>query len=179
MKETTRNTMFSSKSDEWATPEDFYANLNETFGPFTLDPAADDDNHKCDKYFTMEDDGLKQSWAGETVFVNPPYTRGQAGKWLKKAYEESQNSKTTVVALVAARSDTKAWHDYAMKATYIFFVKGRLHFSNAKAPAPFPSCVVVFCSESTRYAFHNYPKVYAMDKTGRVIDSKGERIECV
>ena len=53
----------SSKSDDWATPQDFYDNLNREFH-FDLDPCADDRNHKCDLYFTREQDGLKQNWGG-------------------------------------------------------------------------------------------------------------------
>jgi len=55
--------MFSSKSDNWATPKDFFRELDEEFH-FTLDPAADDENHKCKKYFTVKEDGLSQSWGG-------------------------------------------------------------------------------------------------------------------
>lgn len=57
------DTLFSSKSNEWATPQDFYDVLNEEFD-FTLDPCATDENHKCDNYFTQEMDGLKQDWGG-------------------------------------------------------------------------------------------------------------------
>lgn len=56
--------MFSSKSMEWATPQDFFDRLNEEFH-FTLDPAADDFNHKCDLYYTEEQNGLAQNWGGK------------------------------------------------------------------------------------------------------------------
>ncbi len=63
--------MFSSKTDLWATPIDFYNKLDDEFN-FNLDPCANDDNHKCDTYFTQEQDGLNQDWEGYTVFCNPP-----------------------------------------------------------------------------------------------------------
>lgn len=50
--------IFSRKEDTWATPQAFFDKLNEEF-LFTLDPCADDHNHKCDKYYTIEQDGLK------------------------------------------------------------------------------------------------------------------------
>ena len=75
--------MFSSKTDQWATPNDFFDKLNEEFH-FTLDPCADEFNHKCEKYYTKEDDGLKQSWNNERVFCNPPYGR-EIGKWVEKS----------------------------------------------------------------------------------------------
>lgn len=54
---------FSSKTDNWATPQDFFDKLNEEFH-FTLDPCADEVNHKCDLYYTREQDGLSHSWGG-------------------------------------------------------------------------------------------------------------------
>ena len=75
--------MFSSKSDMWATPQSFYDELNKEFG-FTLDPCATDENHKCEKYYTEEQDGLKQSRDNEIVFCNPPYWReikNRVQKW--------------------------------------------------------------------------------------------------
>lgn len=75
--------MFGSKTDDWTTPQDFYNLLNKEFS-FSLDPCANDYNHKCESYFTKEDDGLIQDWGGETVFCNPPYGR-KIKDWVKKA----------------------------------------------------------------------------------------------
>ena len=144
--------MFSSKSDEWETPQEFYDKLNRKFR-FTLDPSATHENHKCDKYYTIDDDGLSKSWKGEVVFVNPPY--GNIGHWVKKAYDESTENGATVVMLMPARTDTKYWHQYIMgAASAIYFIKGRLKFKNKViadytgktdvSPAPFPSAVIVF-----------------------------------
>ena len=51
------NIHFSSKSNEWATPQDYFNKLNKEF-EFTLDPCATKENAKCDKFYTLEDDGL-------------------------------------------------------------------------------------------------------------------------
>lgn len=135
--------MFSSETDLWATPQDFFDELNKEFN-FTLDPCATSDNAKCSKYFTINEDGLKQDWQGHTVFCNPPY--GRAIKdWVRKCYEESLKPNTTVVMLIPARTDTSYFHDYIyQKAKEIRFVRGRLKFGDAKNSAPFPSMVVVF-----------------------------------
>lgn len=137
---------FSSKSGEWDTPQTFFDKLDEQFG-FTLDPCATKASAKCDKYFTEEEDGLVQSWAGQTVFANPPYGRG-IGVWLEKGYTESKQHNTLVVMLIPARTDTKWWHDYAMKAKEVHLVRGRLKFGNSDNAAPFPSAVVVFHSNT-------------------------------
>lgn len=62
--------MFSSKTDNWATPQDFFDKLNNEF-QFNLDPCADEHNHKCEKYFTVNDDGLSQNWGGVQGFLQP------------------------------------------------------------------------------------------------------------
>jgi len=140
----TQKIMFSSKSDNWETPQTFYNKLNSQFN-FTLDPCATAHNTKCDKFYTPEEDGLSKSWANERVFVNPPY--GNISEWVEKAYAESQKG-ALVVLLIPSRTDTKYWHDFIMPAaSKIYFVKGRLKFENGEDKpnsAPFPSAVVVF-----------------------------------
>lgn len=61
--------MYMSQSNEWSTPQDFFDALNEEFH-FDLDPCADETNHKCEKYFTKENDGLSQNW-GEQSLLQP------------------------------------------------------------------------------------------------------------
>lgn len=133
---------FSSATDDWATPMCFFNRLDYEFN-FTLDPCSNGINAKCSKFFTEDDDGLSKSWAEEVVFMNPPYGR-VIGDWVRKAYEESMNKNTIVVALIPARTDTKYWHEYVMKADEIRLVKGRLKFGDGRNSAPFPSAVVIF-----------------------------------
>jgi len=138
-----RNVHFKSEKFDWATPLKIYDKLNAEFH-FTLDPCATEDNAKCDKYFTIKEDGLKQSWKGEVVFMNPPYGR-DIKKWIEKAWNESRGG-ATVVCLVPSRTDTRWWHRYCMKGE-IRFIEGRLHFDNHKWNAPFPSAIVIFKME--------------------------------
>ncbi len=134
--------MFSSNTNEWATPQAFFDELNKEFD-FTLDPCATPQNAKCARYFTKEIDGLAQSWRGEVVFCNPPYGR-DISKWVAKAYVETlSGGAKLVVLLIPARTDTAYFHDYIYKKHEIRFVRGRLHFNESKCGAPFPSMVVV------------------------------------
>jgi phage N-6-adenine-methyltransferase len=130
---------FSSASDDWATPSDFYAELNKQYD-FDLDVCASAENAKCQRYFTREVDGLAQEWHG-VCWMNPPYGR-TIGAWMAKAVE-SWRAGATVVCLVPARTDTAWWHDYAMQGK-ITFIRGRLKFGGHKNAAPFPSALVVF-----------------------------------
>lgn len=82
-----QNVMFSSKTDLWETPQEFFDNLNRQFH-FTLDVCALPENAKCEQYYTPEQDGLAQSWSG-IVWCNPPYGR-QIGKWVEKAHKTAE-----------------------------------------------------------------------------------------
>ena len=140
--------LFSSGKDDWETPQYIFDELNREFH-FTLDPCADSKNHKCDRFFTIADNGLAQNWEGETVFCNPPYSpkkKGNPGQaeWIKKCYIESKKLGTTVVMLIPARTDTAAFHDYIYGKAEIRFIRGRIKFVGAKYSAPFPNMIVIF-----------------------------------
>lgn len=132
--------MFTSNSNEWATPKALYDELNKEFH-FTLDPCATPENAKCKKFYTEAENGLLQDWSNEIVFCNPPY--GRAIKdWIEKASKEAEKG-ATVVMLIPARTDTSYFHKYIYKRHEIRFIAGRLHFNESKQSAPFPSMIVV------------------------------------
>ena len=135
-----RHALFSSAHVEWGTPPDLRDALEREFR-FTLDPCTPGQAW----------DGLALSWVGHRVYCNPPYGRG-IGDWLAKGVEAD-----LAVFLLPARTDTKWFHDYALKADEIRFFRGRLKFNeNHVEPcdyskrfkdmggAPFPSMLVVY-----------------------------------
>lgn len=134
------NLMFSSKSDMWSTPQDFFDKLNSEFH-FTLDVCATPENAKCEKFYTEKDDGLSKPWAG-VVWCNPPYGMG-IGHWVRRGFLSSLAG-STVVMLLPARTDTKWFHDYIYGKAEIRFIRGRLKFGDSKNSAPFPSMVAIF-----------------------------------
>lgn len=74
--------MYSSSTDEWATPLRLFRKLDDEFH-FSIDVCADETNRKCDRYYSKEEDGLKQQWNG-VCWMNPPYGRA-IGQWMEKA----------------------------------------------------------------------------------------------
>ena len=161
----TRSVMFSSATDEWATPQSIFDKLDKKYN-FTLDPCSTHSNAKCEKHYTIEEDGLSQSWAGESVFVNPPYSN--ISDWVRKAHYESTENGATVALLIPSRTDTKYWHSYCMKAKEIYFVEGRLKFGGpaaAQNSAPFPSAVIVFDGSSDKT-----PDIRRITRKGILID---------
>ena len=131
--------LFSSKNDEYETPPDVFRALDREFG-FETDVCATPDNAKCPVFYTPEQDGLRREWRG-VCWRNPPYGAG-IGSWIAKAYVSSLHG-ATVVCLVPARTDTRWWHDFAMRGE-IRFIQGRLRFGDAAGTGPLPSAVVIF-----------------------------------
>lgn len=146
----TRSVHFSTGKDDWATPDHLYAWLNTEYGPFDVDVCADDSNRKCPTYFGaggISTDGLKAEWhlpSPRRCFMNPPYSRGTQEKWVRKAYEESQQG-CTVVCLLPSRTGNTVWQRYVSpKAAEVLFLKGRIKFVGADSWAPFDSAIAVF-----------------------------------
>ena len=140
--------MFSSEKDDWETPQDLFDALNSEFG-FSVDVCASNKNAKVTRFWNRDMDSLGIPWVQwaeandlpPVFWMNPPYGR-EIGKWIQKAYEESQGG-GTVVCLVPSRTDTRWWHDYCMLGE-VRFIRGRLKFGGANNSAPFPSAIVIF-----------------------------------
>jgi site-specific DNA-methyltransferase (adenine-specific) len=134
--------LYSSRSEEWPTPEAFFRSLQREFR-FTLDPCATAQNAKCRRFFTRRQNGLDQDWKAHRVFCNPPYGR-EMWHWARKCCEAS-SAGALVVLLAHARTDTRWFHDWVYgKADEIRFVRGRLKFGDGAMGAPFPSLVAVY-----------------------------------
>ena len=136
--------MPQAQTVEWGTPPDLFESLDAEF-KFTLDPCATPENAKCAKFYTREDDGLSKSWAGERVFMNPPYGK-EASNWIAKAYFESQYAEV-IVGLLPARTDVKWFHDFVYKKAEVRFHKGRLKFvgqDGKTGTATFPSIIIIW-----------------------------------
>lgn len=124
------NVHFMSVRDNWKTPKATYEALDQEFN-FDFDPCPPNPQF----------DGLNVEW-GLRNFVNPPYGKVIV-QWLAKAKEEESKGKLSVF-LLPSRTDTRWFHEYALKANEIRFVKGRLKFDEHQNSAPFPSIVLVF-----------------------------------
>jgi phage N-6-adenine-methyltransferase len=139
--------MPAAKTDEWATPQKLFDELNDEFN-FLVDGAASSWNFKAPIWYGLDhpnprhQNGLGGAWAshGGTIWLNPPYGR-VLQDWVSKAKLESKEQ--TVVTLLPARTDTKWFHQYLYPHCEIRFIKGRLKFGQATTAAPFPSMIVI------------------------------------
>jgi phage N-6-adenine-methyltransferase len=151
------NNKFNSVKQDWTTPQSLFNKINLEFN-FEWDLAASETNAKCSKFFTKEQDGLKQIWDG-VCWLNPPYgdKSSKMVDWIKKAYNDSKNNdKLTVVMLIPARTNTKWFHEYCMKAAELKFILGRPKFGDSKHGLPQPLVLVVFKkSDNTKFSSFN------------------------
>lgn len=123
----------SSISTEYGTPIEFFKKLDNIFH-FKLDPATTPDNPLgTEKFYTKEQDGLKQEWNCNT-YINPPFgSKGNIIQWIKKMKSEFEKTPSnTYVMLLPARTDSIYIQDNIWKYQYTFlhFIKGRLKFVN-------------------------------------------------
>lgn len=117
--------------DDRATTAEVFAPLHRRFR-FTVDVAASDRNAKVDRHFDREQDGLAQSWAGERVWCNPPYS--DIRPWVEKAWAEDQ-APLIAMLLPANRTEQGWWQnlvepyrDRSGSPLTTEFIRGRLRF---------------------------------------------------
>lgn len=133
-------------TDYWETPVELVRGIERHFGiKFTLDVCATPENAKCEDFITEEQDAFSMDWATSGIcWLNPPYSRGQARKWLTKAHKENKERGVLTVALVKADTSTKWWYELVAHSPNTIFISGRVKFTlnGVSAPAPFPSALV-------------------------------------
>lgn len=132
-------------TDSWITPKW----LLDRLGAFDLDPCACDPQPwpTASRMLTERDNGLMCPWAG-MIWCNPPYGKA-LGVWLERMAMHNNG-----VALIFARTDTRAFHDHVWPVAHsILFLKGRLTFCQPTGvPAPNghnsggPSCLIAYGS---------------------------------
>lgn len=173
--------LFSSATDEWATPQEVFDLFNERF-KFNLDTCATKENAKCKVFFTKEDNGLSKNWGGvfrQRCWMNPPYGNPEKEckkdckkkKCVKRGYHCEQYvpgiidwigkaitevfAGATVVCLLPSRTDARWFREAWKYASEVYFIKGRLKFGGAKNSAPFPSCVFVLSPKTLKFKEKN------------------------
>jgi phage N-6-adenine-methyltransferase len=138
--------------DDRATAPEVFAPLHARFG-FTVDVAALPHNAKLERYYTPDDDGLAQSWAGERVWCNPPYSSIEP--WLVKAW--ASEAELVVMLLPANRTEQGWWQRHIEPrrdvpgGVRVEFLSGRMRFIRADAERigpnerpPFGVCLVIW-----------------------------------
>ena len=157
------------ETDEKRTPQDFYDQLNALYD-FELDTAAGhaEEMHRCDRYYTIEDNALKQSWVveeGKGRYCNPPYSN--VWPWVIKCIMEADKQPDAPVVLLVMAATSSLWFKHAFEhAAEVIFVVGNLKFGKHGRAAPYGSVVFVFKGKHTG------------DPLVRMMDRDVDKYEC-
>lgn len=145
----------SKPTDERETPLELFKPVDDLFH-FTLDVCATAENAKCEKFYTIEDNGLTSPWAGNVCWCNPPYSRGQVQLWLLRT--RWQWDKSIVVVLTQADTSTKWFQTIWEHAQGVFFPDRRYSFGH-DAGAKFANCLSFWGPR------HKLPNIFALEQT--------------
>lgn len=149
--------------DDRATTLEVFDPLNERYR-FTVDVAASAANTKCERYYSIDDNGLSQSWAGERVWCNPPYSSIEP--WLIRAWQAWDMPSTwwtgqpeCIVMLLPANRTEQGWWQRQVEPAlrrrdsdfHVEFLPGRLRFLAPGATEikpnerpPFGCCLLIW-----------------------------------
>ena len=122
-----------AKTTEWGTPDWLFDQLHAEF-QFTVDAAASDALHKHQRYWTEQEDGIRQTWAGQRVFCNPPWSAKGLDLFTNKARREAtawEFSADASVLVLPAKTDQRWWHDHVLPYAERRWVNGRVSFQGA------------------------------------------------
>lgn len=137
-------------SPEWYTPSPFVEAARKVMGAIDLDPASHEEANltvKARRFFTAEDDGLVQVWAGR-VFVNPPGGKGPDDKPLVPAFW-----KHMLTEYALCHFDQAIWIGYSLEQLQT------LQSVTFKSPLDFPMCIprrrIAFVENEAKKAARN------------------------
>lgn len=140
-------------NDNWATPGWLYHYANTVFGPFDCDVCASEENAKVDRYFTIEDDALKQEW-GENNWCNPPYSN--IGPWV----EAAMRAPGPTTFLVPADFSTDWAKRLEALSNKILLLNMRIKFVGASQGARFASMLCQVGADRWGEKFEVIPRDY-------------------
>ncbi len=125
--------------DEASTPGWFAKLVVDVFGrPIDLDPACNlfaANVLRPLRFYTQADDGLKQSWVADTLFVQPPYSATLVQKFAAKYLSEFANASfEESIALFNTATETE-WQQSVMGiCDAVCFPKKRIQFEYKGEP---------------------------------------------
>ena len=126
----TRGTLGTGEN-EWYTPTEYIELARAVLGCIDLDPASSELANRdvaAAKYYTIDDDGLNQSWAGN-VWLNPPYAQPAVSQFVSKLVAEVKSERVKQAILLTHNyTDTAFFHEAANACQSICFTKGRIAF---------------------------------------------------
>jgi phage N-6-adenine-methyltransferase len=121
--------------DEWYTPADYLESVRAVLGAIDLDPATSEEAQavvQARTYYTKQDDGLAQPWAGR-VFMNPPYSTPLIQQFTDRIVQEYAAGNVTEAIILTNNSSETRWFQSLLRLCPVCFPASRLRFWRAGA----------------------------------------------
>jgi phage N-6-adenine-methyltransferase len=147
---------------DYCTPKEFIAAVENRFGQLTIDLAATARNTRVpNNYFSPKDDSLVQNWrnvrrVGVRPFLNPPF--GNIAPWAAKCLETAPEPSHTfsLYFLVPASVGSNWWFDYVHDKAHVYFLSPRLSFDGKNS---FPKdCALIAYGDEPGYECWRWKK---------------------
>jgi ParB family chromosome partitioning protein len=143
----------NSGENEWYTPPQFIESARRVMGSIDTDPASSEianQTVKAIRFFTKDDDGLKQKWIGN-VWMNPPYAQPLIGSFAEAISSKFASSEIKqAVVLVNNATETQWFQRMAGVASAVCFPKTRVRFLDPQGNpgAPLQGQAIIYFGES-------------------------------
>jgi ParB family chromosome partitioning protein len=119
------------------TPSRYVEAARKVLGRIDLDPASCKQAQKivqAKEFYTVDDDGLAKPWRG-SVFLNPPYHRQLAPKFIDKLVAEIAAGRVVQAIMLVNNSTDASWFDVAARAAQsVCFTQTRINFCAPVGP---------------------------------------------
>jgi transcriptional regulator with XRE-family HTH domain len=143
-----RQAHWQDRGDSRFTPPWILKAVEEAFGRISIDPCWDPRSFVvADRYIDEKANGLTSQWSGQLAFVNPPFS--DHSTWVRRANAAfAKKEVSVVVALLAARIETAAFHECVFTKADLVILKGKLRFHDEHGTlmtiAPFAALIAAW-----------------------------------
>jgi ParB family chromosome partitioning protein len=121
-------------NNEWYTPVEIIERARAVLGEIDVDPASNDFAQRAIKartYYTRDNSRLEKEWFGN-VWMNPPYSRGLIGLFVRKLIHEHKSGRVVqAICLTNSATDTRWFNSLLVESNAVCFTRGRLQFVSA------------------------------------------------
>ena len=151
----------NSGENEWYTPPDIIERARLVMGTIDCDPASSEianETVQADTFFTIDDDGLSQTWMGN-VWLNPPYAQPAIAEFAEAVSVKYESGEITRACVLVNNATETNWFQRMLRTcTAVCFIKGRIRFLDPQGNpgSPLQGQAMLYFGEDDACAFQEH-----------------------